>query len=192
MKIPLFVRLASWLLVSLATSYAFDWPAALKSPGAVEVTNMTLQPLIVGNEDQQSWLSVPNKLLEAHAQGFTPTEKKNGVAEYRVTKDGWIFVAGYFGNEGAKRGDWVNERWEQKDFEQDGWIKLSTEEAGGALMNQGQQSFDIFAKQVKAGASGRLRVNKYSAPRFILLPAAPQQRPDRAARASTEHGPHLQ
>ena len=172
MRIPQFIQLVSWFVFSIGSAHAFDWQAAAQDWGAVTVAKMDLRPLEVTKEEGASWTSVPAKLQQLHALIFKSPKKDNsGVVDYEVTKDGWVLVAGHFGKD-VSNGDWLQERWEAKDLEQEAWILLTPEETGGPLVDQGNSTFDIFAKRVKAGTNGRMRLNKHTLPYFIMLGGA--------------------
>jgi hypothetical protein len=144
------------------------WSEALKHPASVKVSKMNPVPLVTG-AGKVSWTQVPDFFQRHAATVHLPAGRGDGVAEYEVTADGYVFVACNYSNQGNSSGGWQKERWTRKDFAGHGWEEVSAADLGGALVKNGPRTQVVFVKQVTAGERGRLRCNKYDPPYFITV-----------------------
>lgn len=133
----------------------------------VEVIGMKLVPLVVGS-GKTAWSRIPQDLLKFKTQVFASEVRSKGVAEYKVTKGGYLVVACNYSYQGNDSGDWVEHRWKREQFYANGWRELVPEDVGGPLMDGQNRHHVLFVKGVTAGQSGSLRCNKYSPPYFIV------------------------
>jgi hypothetical protein len=151
-----------------AHSYALDWEAAKRNAGEVTVVNCAPIPLTAENG---KFLKIPQKLSDAGAQIFVEANgKKTGnTADFAVTKEGWVLIAAHYGYEGNTQGNWLKERWDEKQFKKRGWQVLQKTEMGGPLVDKENREWMVFAKRLKAGETARMVTNKYSYPHIIVL-----------------------
>jgi|GEM_PF-1182812 len=133
----------------------------------VEVLNMKPVPLAVG-EGKTAWVRVPSELSKYRTLIFATSGPANGVADYKVTKGGYLVVACNYDYQGNASGNWQAERWTREQFYANGWRELVAEDLGGALVDGQNRQQVVFVKGVATGATGRLRCNKYSPPFFIV------------------------
>jgi len=148
-----------------------DWEKVRATPAKLAVINMTLVPLKAGAE-KDGWLTVPERFLSHKTQIFKHTGPTNGVADYKVTADGYLIVACNYDYQGNPSGNWQQDVWTAAKFRSAGWIEASEQELGGRLINPNNRAQRIFVKFVKAGDDGRLRCNKHEPPFFIVTSAA--------------------
>ena len=147
-----------------------SWQKILREPAAVEVIGTQPLRLVTGND----WLQVPKAFATNQTVGFWATNKYEGVADFKVTKAGYLFVACHFGYEGNRSGGWKEVMWTPDQFFEHGWREMTSEDIGGVLVTPRNRELVVFMKRVQAGESGRIRCNKYTAPCFIMcsLPGA--------------------
>jgi hypothetical protein len=143
------------------------WDEVRQSPAAVEVLFMKPVPLVESNA-KDGWPRVPEQFRKFHTTIYMPERPMLGVADYRVTKSGFLFVACNYEYEGNAGGGWTATRWMRDDFYAHGWCEATSSDLGGVLVNGANRECVVFMKKVSAGESGRLRCNKYSAPFFII------------------------
>ena len=143
------------------------WDDIRKEPAAVEVLNMKPLPLGVG-QGETAWMRVPDQLTKYRTTILTATGPMNGVADYRVTKAGYLLVACNFDYQGNSSGEWEASRWTREQFHEHGWREATNKDLGGVLVKGDNREQVVFVKRVAAGESGRLRCNKYDPPYFIV------------------------
>ena len=154
----------------------FDFAAAARQPAIVDTPGYHWRQMAEGRESGL-WvhLGTPFRQFGAQRTGHDPAANwpkdnpKSGYIEYTVKRDGWLLVACNYAYQGNKSGGWIEERWEPKDFEKNGWKHLDSKRMGFAAIDEWNAMSYIFAKFVKAGETQRLRCNKYGAPRLITL-----------------------
>lgn len=133
----------------------------------VEVLGMAAMPLVV-SPGKAAWSRVPAEFSKHSTLIFSSTAKVNGVADYKVTRGGYLVVACNYDYQGNDSGNWVEERWTREQFYANGWRELVAEDLGGALVDGQNRQHVVFVKGVATGSTGRLRCNKYSPPFFIV------------------------
>ena len=148
-----------------------DWEKVRATPAALTVLNMEAVPLKV-SKDKDGWLKAPERLLKSEFLAFKSVGDTNGVADFKVTSDGFVLVACNFDYQGNSSGEWRTESLTLKQFREQGWIEASSTELGGDLVNHRNRVQHIFAKFMKAGDTGRLRCNKYDPPIFMVAASA--------------------
>lgn len=135
------------------------------NPATLEVANLAASPLNESaNGDGGKWRAVPEAFRGAQIYCSGPN-KLIGVAEYKVTKPGRVYLACNFEFQGNPSDGWTEQRWLPGDFEANGWSRVD----GAELRSWGDRSFIIFTREVKAGETGKLRCNKYEPPYFITF-----------------------
>ncbi len=144
-----------------------SWEEVRRSPANVEVLLVKPTALAEGNA-KEGWLRVPEQFRKFHTTIYMPEKPMLGVADYRVTKNGYLFVACSYDYQGNASGDWRETRWMRDDFYAHGWREATAADLGGALVDSGNREHVVFVKKVEAGESGRLRCNKYAPPLFII------------------------
>ncbi len=147
---------------------AADWEALRRTPATIEIINMSPAPLVAGT-DQKGWAKVPAQLTANGASIFMPTGGTTGVADIKVTGDGYLLVACNYDYQGNKGGKWDDEDWDERKFKTKGWHMMSKNELGGDLVKGDGRQQTVFSKQVRKGETFRLRCNKYDPPYPILL-----------------------
>jgi len=145
-----------------------DWEQVWSEPAAVEVFRMKPVPLVAGGEDKTAWVRVPDLFTKQPAMIFMATGPVNGVADYKVTKGGYLLVACDYTYKGNSSGSWLEERWTRQQFYKHGWREATAKDLGGVLVSGDNHRQVVFVKKVVAGESGRLRCNKYGPPHFIV------------------------
>jgi hypothetical protein len=153
-----------------AITRAPDLKSIKRTPARIEVINMQPTPLVAGT-DKKGWAAVPAELTKHGALIYMPSGSTNGVADIKVTGDGFLMLAVNFDYQGNSGGKWRDEVWSEKKFATNGWHLLSETELGGVLVNGGNRAQVIFAKQLRKGETLRIRCNKYDPPYPLLLPA---------------------
>jgi hypothetical protein len=149
-------------------SFAFDWEAMSRSPAQIEVVDMQPGPL-VENNDRNGWAKVPAALTKYGAVIYLPPGKYDGLAQIKVTGDGYLLVACNYDYQGNKSGNWGGEVWDAKKFQSKGWHAMSKRELDGELVKGNGRAQVVFSKQVHKGEVLHLRCNKYDPPYPILL-----------------------
>lgn len=140
------------------------WEEIRQVPATVEVTGM--KPVPLEREDgKNGWKQVPEQFTKTRTLIFKPADPQVGVADYKVTKGGYLVLACNFVNQGNNGGHWKETRWLPDDFYAHGW--RDAQNSGGRLIKAGGRQQLIFVKKVEAGESGKLRCNKYDPPFFI-------------------------
>jgi len=157
-------------VVIQSSALAVDWQSMSHSPAQIEVLNMRSVPL-AESADKNGWAKIPAALSKFGAVVYMPAENANGVADIKVTADGYLLVACNYDYQGNKQGKWDEEAWDAKKFKTKGWHELSKHELEGELVKGDNRMQTIFVKQVKKGEAFRLRCNKYDPPYPILLSA---------------------
>ena len=147
-----------------------------REAAVVEVSGMRSIPLAV-SLGKTGWSRIPSELLKFQTAIFASEAKVNGVADYKVTKGGYLVVACNYDYQGNDSGNWVEERWTRAQFYSNGWRELVVEDLGGALVDGQNRQHAVFVKGVATGATGRLRCNKYSPPYFIICSDKPAAQP---------------
>jgi hypothetical protein len=153
-----------------ATAHAADWEAIKRAPAQIEVVNMQPTPLVVG-DDKKGWTTVPPQLTKYGAVIYMPAGNTNGVADIKVTGDGFLMLACNYDYQGNSSGKWDEEDWNEKKFKTKGWHLMSKTELGGILVKGDNRAQVVFSKQVRKGDTLRIRCNKYDPPYPILLSA---------------------
>lgn len=147
------------------------WQYIRSKPAHVEVKDMVAIPLTPSTA-KDGWVRIPLLLWRYNCQIMKPTRKlevATGRIDYTVKNDGYALLACNFSYQGNSGGNWKPERWDKKDFEENGWRELDHEELGGRLVNGDQREQVVFWKKVRAGETGTIRCNKYEPPYFIIL-----------------------
>ncbi len=164
------IRILAVCAALTPASYAADFEGMKRTPAQIEVVNMQPTPL-VESPDKKGWARVPAQLTKYKATVYMPAEGgTNGVADIKVTGDGYLMVACNYDYQGNTQGKWDEEDWNESYFKKKGWRKLSKTELGGILVKGDNREQVIFYKQLKKGDALRIRCNKYDPPFPILLP----------------------
>ena len=71
---------------------AADFEGMKRTPAQIEVVNMQPGPL-VESADKKGWARVPAQLTKYNAVIYTSAGGTNGVADIKVTGDGYLMVA---------------------------------------------------------------------------------------------------
>ena len=116
------------------------------------------------DKEQGRWARVPKMLVGASIFA-TPTTGSNGIADFKVTKGGRIYLALNYDYQGNSGGGWTEERWMPEDFIAAGWTHVR----GAQMVAWSNRTYSIFTRRVKKGDHFRLRCNKYEPPYVILL-----------------------
>jgi hypothetical protein len=137
-----------------------------ENPATVAVEGVTPEPLVASKtREAGKWRDVPEPLRGATILSVT-ANKHIGVAEYKVTAPGRVYLACNYDYQGNRSGDWTAERWMPEAFTENGWARVD----GIELKSwEADRTFIIFTKELKAGETGRLRCNKYEPPYFITF-----------------------
>lgn len=141
--------------------------------------------------DKWNWSKVPSSLKERGAVVFIPSAPTNGVADFKITKDGYLLLACNYDDQGNRGGNWDEEVWDEKHFKEQGWQRLTESDLGGALVKSDNRAQLILAKQMHRGETMRLRCNKYDPPFPILLVADGRLSPQGLERDKAEGGSGL-
>jgi hypothetical protein len=133
-----------------------------ENPATIAVTSLTAETLAESPaREAGKWQHVPEALRGAKI--FSTGPKQLGVAEYKVSGPGRVYVACNYDYQGNPSGKWTEDRWMPEDFKKNGWALVE----GIELRSWEGRTFQIFTRELKAGESGRLRCNKYEPPYFI-------------------------
>ena len=126
-------------------------------------------------EGKKAWIEIP-ELLDVHnATIFEPDRDQLGVAEFRVTKGGYVLLACNFDYQGNPSGGWVDEALSKEEFRRMGWREIrKPKKIGGLLVQSDKRVQTIFFKKVHRGEYFNLRCNKYDPPYPILLGGSSQ------------------
>lgn len=151
-------------------SRAPELKSVKRAPAQIEILNMKPTPLVAGT-DKKGWAKVPSQLTNLGAIIYMPSGNTNGVADIKVTADGYLLLAANFDYQGNSSGKWRDEAWSEKQFSANGWHLMSETELGGVLVNGGNRAQVVFVKQLRKGETLRIRCNKYDPPYPILLPS---------------------
>lgn len=136
-----------------------------ENPATVSVVHLTAEPLVESSSAEAGkWLRVPEPLRGAKIFCGSPI-KHNGVADFKVTAAGRVYLACNYDYQGNSSGNWSEDRWMSEQFAENGWSLVQ----GLELISWENRTFIIFTKQLKEGESGRLRCNKYEPPYFITF-----------------------
>ncbi len=149
-----------------------NWNEVRRNPAELEVFKMEPIPLTAAI-GKKAWVRIPDELEKQPMLIYMPTGPCNGVADYKVTRGGFLLVACNYDYQGNGNGDWQKRRWEIDDFMDHGWRELTEAELGGVLVKGDNREQIIFIKKVSEGESGRLRCNKYDPPYFIVAAGLP-------------------
>lgn len=155
-------------LAVCATVQASDWEGMKRNAASIDVLNMEPTPL-VASKDKKGWASVPPQLTKYEAVVYMPSSGTNGVADFKVTADGYLLLACNYDYQGNSSGKWDEEAWDEKRFKTKGWHPLSKTDLGGILVKGDNRAQVVFVKQVHKGDAFRIRCNKYDPPFPILL-----------------------
>ena len=109
-------------------------------------------------------MRVPEVLRGAKVFSGSPI-KHNGVADFKASAAGRVYLACNYDYQGNRSGGWIEERWMPEQFVENGWSLVQ----GLELVSWENRSYVVFTKELKAGESGRLRCNKYDPPYFITF-----------------------
>ena len=124
------------------------------------------------DKEQGRWARVPNALVGASIFATPPTGA-NGIADFKVTKSGQIYLALNYDYQGNSSGGWTEERWMPGDFMAAGWAQVR----GAQMVAWSNRTYSIFTRKVEQGEQFRLRCNKYEPPYVILLDGGKQVLP---------------
>ncbi len=144
-----------------------NWSDVRRNPAELDVFNMEPIPLSAG-VGKKAWVRIPDQLEQQSMLIYMPTGPCNGVADYKVTRAGFLLVACNYDYQGHGNGDWQKRSWEVDDFKDNGWRELTEAQLGGVLVKGDNREQIIFIKRVSEGENGRLRCNKYDPPYFIV------------------------
>ena len=142
--------------------------------GGLEVVKTKPQPLLPdveypGKKRSSKFFNVPAKLVDAGARIHWPMDANGGVAEYKVTSDGYVAIICDYSYQGNNSGGWTETRWTADDFRDNGWKELSESQMGAQLIKSEKKPLVVFYKKLKAGEEGKLRCNKYGPPIFLTF-----------------------
>ena len=136
-----------------------------ENPATVSIVNLTAEPLTeAASAEAGRWMRVPEVLRGAKVFSGSPI-KHNGVADFKATAAGRVYLACNYDYQGNRSGGWIEERWMPEQFVEKGWSLVP----GLELVSWENRSYVLFTKELKAGESGRLRCNKYEPPYFITF-----------------------
>ena len=116
------------------------------------------------DQEKGRWMRVPNALMGASIYDL-PTAGTNGVADFKVTRGGQVYLALNYDYQGNNGGGWTEERWMPEDFMAAGWAQVR----GVQMVAWSNRTYMIFTRQAEKGEQFRLRCNKYEPPYVILL-----------------------
>jgi hypothetical protein len=138
---------------------------APKKPGAIKAMISTAEKLALSEKDAGGkWARVPEILLGALI--YTGDWKRsNGVADFKVTQSGRIFLALNYDYQGNGSGNWTEDRLLAGQFMARGWAQVR----GAEMVAWNNRSFSIFTRVCEQGEHFRLRCNKYEPPYVIVL-----------------------
>jgi hypothetical protein len=134
-------------------------------PATVDM--MLLKPVSLQespDKEQGRWARVPKALVGASIFATPPTGA-NGIADFKVTKGGHIYLALNYDYQGNSGGGWTEERWMSEDFMVAGWARVR----GAQMVAWNNRTYSIFTRRAEKGEQFRLRCNKYEPPYVILL-----------------------
>ncbi|MGI9243464.1 MAG: hypothetical protein ACR2RV_21875, partial [Verrucomicrobiales bacterium] len=119
---------------------------------------------------KKGWIGIPKGFKSHNATIFKPERDQLGVAEFRVTKDGYVLLACNFDYQGNRSGDWVDTVLSKEEIRKMGWKEIrKPKKLGGQLVQQDGRVQTVFFKKVYRGEYFKLRCNKYDPPYPILL-----------------------
>ena len=142
------------------------WPTF----GPLSVSEFNPVELQVTTTPGEGFTHVPESL---RGKNIFSEERRphNGELEFRVHEDTTVYLAGSFGYEGNNEGDWDDYRLTQSDLLNQGWAYVDF-----MTRHDGRQ-FDVYQRDVYAGESYWLRVNKYLPPLLITDSTQPIPEP---------------
>jgi hypothetical protein len=139
----------------VTASHAAPWPTY----GALAVADFTPVPL---TSTGSGFVAVPPELQDSWIFSV-PRRPSGGITDFTVLVDTEVRLAGYFGYEGNSEGDWDDYRLTLPDLQSRGWTPIAQ------LTASDGQIWDVVEKDLHAGETYSLRVNKYSAPYVVAL-----------------------
>ena len=156
----------------MPTATTIDWAATSAFPAAIE--SKSLEPIpLVASEAKDAWQRIPTAFSQRRAIIYSGRSGRDGgVADFKVTRAGVLFMAGNVSYQGNAGGDWKEKRWTKKQFEEHGWRLIDSADLGGVLVKGDGREQDVFMKQVQEGEEFRIRCNKYDPP-FAIVFASP-------------------
>jgi hypothetical protein len=141
-------------------SQAAPWPEY----GPVAVADFT--PVSLG-DPISGFTNVPAELVDSLI--FSQFRRPSGaISDFRALADTKLLLAAHFGYEGTDEGDWDDDALSLADLLAQGWTKV-----GQMQDSANDRTWDILEKNVQAGDTFSLRVNKYSAP-YVIVAAVPE------------------
>ena len=148
-----------------------EWQKVVQNSARVDVAGLDPTPLRESDE-KEGWSRVPpafNVIPQTQAIAYSVRKgMDNGVADFKVTRDGYVLVACNYGYQGNRSGDWDEKRWTKEKFLQNGWLIVPETMLGGVLVKGGGHDQVVFVKHMEKGEHYRLRCNKY-APPFVII-----------------------
>lgn len=148
---------------------AVDWVAIYREPATIDA--VALEPMALATSDKKDgWQRVPKMLPSKRSVIYSVgSDRDNGVADFKVTRSGYLLLACNFSYQGNSSGNWTEKRWTKEQFQENGWRLISSDELGGVLVKGDGREQDVFVKKVERGDEFRLRCNKYDPPFAILI-----------------------
>lgn len=136
-----------------------------KKPGTIKAMVSTAEKLAISKKDAGGkWARMPEILLGASI--YTGDWKRsNGVADFKVTKSGRIFLALNYDYQGNSSGNWTEDRLLAGQFMARGWAQVR----GAELIAWNNRTYQLFTRVCHKGEHFRLRCNKYEPPYVIVL-----------------------
>ena len=141
-------------------SQAAPWPEY----GPVAVADFT--PVSLG-DPTSGFTNVPSELVDSFI--FSQFRRPSGaISDFKALDDTKLLLAAHFGYEGTDEGDWDDDALSLADMQALGWVKV-----GQMQESANDRIWDILEKNVQAGDTFSLRVNKYNAP-YVIVAAVPE------------------
>ncbi len=164
-------HLAALLAIILGSAchlHAVDLSEIAAAPAAINAVKMEPTKLAVSAE-KKGWLAVSDGLLSHSAVIYRPVIDHLGIADFTVTRSGYLLLACNFDYQGNESGEWQKEAWDERKFKLKGWKALKNSALGGALIQSDKREQILFWKKVSAGERFVLRCNKYDPPYPIVF-----------------------
>ncbi len=157
------------------TATEINWNIIYAQSAAID--SKSDKPIPLKKTDQaRGWTQVPESLEKhgsmiyfEHVSG--EGSAAGGVAEFEVTRGGYLLLACHFGGEGNSSGEWTKTRLTEEGFVALGWRVLSDKLMGGPLQKDGEggRRQVVLCKKVAKGEKYSLRSNKYDPPYAIVF-----------------------
>jgi hypothetical protein len=141
----------------------------IRNSAQVNSLKYEAEPIVAIANGPAGWRSVAPIFQHAKAVSYSRSKQSSGLAEFEVTRSGYLLLACNWSYQGNPSGGWVPSRLKKEDFIQRGWQPVDNAIFSGLVRFESKGDQALFIKRVEKGEKYTLRCNKYYPPYAIVF-----------------------